>query len=78
MTSRLSAISTHHWLKHPTQSVFHAYLVRTLGSTSVCGKGNPIQNLSEMDIPGDRSTCCIDCYSKLYGVDPYTSPVERL
>lgn len=78
MTLNLSAVSTHHWLKYPDTSPFHAYLVSRLGAPTVCGEGMPIQDLSEMDIPGDRSVCCIKCYMNLYGMDPYTSPAERL
>lgn len=72
MNEQLQRIQTHHWLKHPDEEVFHAYMKVKVGSKTICGEGRGIQELTEMDIPGSRSTCCLSCYRALYGVDPYT------
>ena len=69
MNDQLMAITTHHWLKHPAESTFHVYQTVRIGTESMCGKGKRIQKFAEMDIPGDRSVCCLNCYSVLYGIN---------
>lgn len=67
MTPELKKVSTHHWLKHKPERVFHAYLSMRPGSNSVCGLSNPIADWQEMDIPGSLSPTCTSCMTELFG-----------
>lgn len=62
-------VSSHHWLRHPDDNVFHSYLIPKNGAHSVCGGGRPLSHFDAMEIPGDRSACCHACFRGLYGVD---------
>lgn len=62
-------VSSHHWLRHPSDKVFHSYLIAKNGAHSICDSGRPLSILAAMDIPGDRSACCHSCFRELYGVD---------
>lgn len=62
-------VSSHYWLRNPGDKVFHSYLIAKSGAHSVCEGGRPLSSLRAMDIPGDRSVCCNDCFLGLYGVD---------
>lgn len=66
----LERVITHHWLRHYGQAVYHAYVSGKPGSISVCGEQSQITNLALMDIPGDRSKCCLQCVSDLYSYAP--------
>lgn len=68
----LEDASIHEWLRHETDNkrVFHAYLARTPGTPSLCGKHPSISRMREMDIPGDVSVCCVHCFFKLYRINP--------
>jgi hypothetical protein len=75
----LNGVSIHEWVRHPevNGSIFHAYLARVPGTPSVCG-GHPVINqMSEMDIPGDVSICCVQCFAKLYRLDKWHYPIFR-
>lgn len=67
-------VLTHFWLKHPGEELFHAYLATAPGTSSLCGRSPAITKMADMDIPGDRSVCCIHCFSKLYKFNPYELP----
>ena len=69
----ISSVSTHHWLKHAEENFFHAYLRRRRGSSSMCGQ-SMVGEINAMDIAGDRSTCCNECFAKLYGIDLRSTP----
>lgn len=57
-----------HWLMRKDDKVFHAYVTGILGQTSVCGKGRPIGPIAEMEIPGHRSPCCVNCVAQWFGL----------
>lgn len=67
-------VLTHYWLLHPEAKRFHAYTSVLVGADSVCGTGHSIVGLKEMNIPGDGSICCINCFDQLYGVGMSVSP----
>lgn len=77
MAPELQKVSTHHWLKHRSEPHFHAYLSGKRGENAMCSDGQPIAELRDMDIPGDRSLCCIKCMSALYGFTPSTAVKEK-
>ena len=68
-SEQINKVSSHYWLRHVDKKLFHAYFIVRNGTHSVCGGAMPISNLESMDIPGDRSPCCNQCFSGLYGVD---------
>lgn len=74
---RIEQVSSHHWIRHKDQPIFHAYLRIRPGATSVCGQGKPFQSVREMDVPGDRSLCCAQCCEALYGFIGYQPPTDR-
>lgn len=57
----------HYWLKHRIQKSFHAYTSVFDGAVSVCGDDLKIADVNEMDIPGNRSKLCNDCFRAIYG-----------
>lgn len=67
-------VLTHFWLKPPNSEddTFHVYLDTSPGTASLCHRSPAIHNMLQMDIPGDRSKCCLHCFSKLYGFNPYS------
>ena len=67
-------LRTHHWLMRRKDKVFHAYASGRLGQATVCGQGQPIGDLGEMEIPGDRSLCCTNCFLQLFGLNPLSKP----
>ena len=67
ITKKIQKILNSYWLKKTNQKAFHAYPSNMLGSYPVCGVLLPISDLSQMDIPGDRSKLCNDCHFELYG-----------
>lgn len=73
----IQKVATHHWLKSRNQVVFHAYLSSRIGEKSVCGESPAIGVLRDMDIPGDRSPCCLKCMSGLYGFELRLGPEEK-
>jgi len=64
---RIARISSHHWIRHKGQPLFHAYASVRPGTSSFCGEGRPFDSVREMDIPGYRSICCAKCCEALYG-----------
>lgn len=62
---------THFWLKPPNEETFHVYLDTVPGTASLCRRSPEILDMNKMDIPGDRSKCCLHCFSNLYGFYPY-------
>ncbi len=71
--------SIHEWVRHYSEDgyVFHVYLARTPGTPSVCGAHPVIDNIGEMDIPGDVSVCCLQCFAGLYGLNKGRFPIFR-
>ena len=67
VTDAIARISSHHWLKHPHDESFHAFLSMKVGRVSVCGTSAPIVDTQIMQIPGERSVCCGQCTNLLYG-----------
>jgi hypothetical protein len=61
------AVVSHHWIRHRTDRVFHAYTTARAGVRSICGEGQPFTSVREVDIPGDRSMCCVNCCLALFG-----------
>ena len=74
----LNKIAAHYWLLRPKESTFHAYSPARVGAMPVCGSGQPIVRLKDMNIPSDRSVCCIDCFERLYGIDITVSSGDEL
>jgi len=68
---------TNFWLRHPEQSVFHVFLSMDSGTGSLCGRSPVITERNKMDLPGDKSVCCLHCFVRLYGFDPYEIPRAR-
>jgi hypothetical protein len=68
-SQKIKMVSSHYWLKHPGEKIFHAFLIAKSGAHSGCGGGLPISNLESMDIPGEHSGCCSECFFWLYGVN---------
>lgn len=75
----LSGVSIHEWVRHPNidGNVFHAYLARVPGTPSVCGEHPALDMMSEMDIPGNESICCLQCFAKLYSLNKWHFPIFR-
>lgn len=71
---RPDPLISHHWLRHEDDTHYHAYLSARPGTPSVCSEGKPIVDWTEMSIPGDRSTCCGCCGTKLFG---YNWPIDE-
>jgi hypothetical protein len=67
-------VLTHYWLRHPEDKKFHAYVELNPGTPSLCGRSPSITYFDKMDIPGDRSQCCLHCFIKLYKFDPNLVP----
>lgn len=64
----IEKISTHHWLSFRHEKHFHAYIRGHKGEFSLCKLIAPIVDVKKMNIPGDRSPCCIHCFNALYGI----------
>lgn len=73
----IERITSHHWVRHTEQSLFHAYLKIRPDFTSVCGEGKPFDNVRNLDIPGERSKCCIRCCEALYGPIGHKPPARN-
>ena len=69
VTLQAEKLSSYQWLRHKTDRLFHAYPSGRSGAKSSCGGVQPIHDLREMDIPGQRSGCCGDCFTHLYGIN---------
>jgi hypothetical protein len=64
---RIARVLTHHWLRYSADCVFHCYVNERAGSPSMCGDGEPVGNVRNMDLPGDRTKICPECVKALYG-----------
>lgn len=75
----LRKVAHHYWLKHPEQTIFHAYIDRHKGSTSLCDDKHAIGKLNDMEIPGTESIACLECFAKLYNLPRlvYRKPVNH-
>lgn len=73
-TENLARVASHHWIRHPHDRIFHAYLSSHPGLNSVCGQGKPFPAVREYDLPGQYSRCCAKCCEELYGTIGYRSP----
>ncbi len=70
-SNQLTRMRTHNWLMGKGDDVFHAYLTGRRGQASVCGVGEQIGDIQQMQIPGDRSKCCSQCMHELYGFSTF-------
>lgn len=64
-----NTVLSNFWLKNDENEVFHAFLKTLPGSPSVCGNGIELNSLESINIPHNRSKCCIVCVDALYGTD---------
>lgn len=69
MSINLKNVANHYWLMNRKQNTFHAYLTVREGEDTVCKSGPHLGDLKYMDVPGNRSVCCIHCFQGLYGLD---------
>jgi len=76
MKINVQHVATNHWLLLPGAKIFHAYVVVGKGEKPVCGKNLPITDFKSMNVPGERSLCCIHCFSGLYGCDVTVDSTE--
>ncbi len=60
--------STHYWIRHKSDSEFHAYPSSYIGTPALCGEAKPLPAVRVMDIPGERSLCCTKCFAALHGL----------
>lgn len=70
MSPELERVTLHHWLKDKHDLVFHAYASANPGTKSMCEEGARIRDWQTMEIPGERSMCCINCMTTLFGYRP--------
>lgn len=64
----LERVLTHHWLKLSGDKSFHAFLSIQAGSRSICGVSLVRESIRDVvQIPGERSVCCVSCHRQLYG-----------
>lgn len=69
-----AVVLTHHWLKRIGDLSFHAFESPKLGSRSLCGEWVLLDSIRDLQIPGDRSVCCVSCHVRLYG---FPLPVSK-
>lgn len=70
----LARVASHHWIRHPADRIFHAYLNSCTGADSLCGEGKSFPAVRDYDLPGTNSHCCAKCCEELYGCIGYRPP----